>query len=59
MGEETMEEMMPASTEDHQIFILSEKLISIKMDVTTRVDSLLQATAPSNMLINPATMKAH
>jgi len=59
MGEEAMEEMMPAATEDHQVFILSERLNSIKLDVTTRVDSLLQATAPSKMLINPATMKAH
>ena len=59
MGEQAMEDMMPAATEDHQIFILSERLNSIKLDISTRVDSLLHATAPSKTLINHATMKAH
>ena len=58
-GEEAMEDMLPAATEDHQVFILTERLESIKLDVSTRVESLLNATAPSKKLVSSATLKAH
>ena len=58
-GEEAVEEMKPVATEDHQVYFLSERLDSMKFDTSARVDSLLQATAPSKKLLNSASLKAH
>ena len=58
-GEEAVEEMKPVATEDHQVYFLSERLDSMKFDISARVDSLLQATAPSKKLLNSASLKVH
>ena len=58
-GEEALEEMKPVDTKDHQVYFLSERLDSMKFDISARDDSLLQATAPSKKLLNSASLKAH
>ena len=58
-GELIIEELSPVASVDHQIHLLTEKLDSLKIDITTRVDSLLNATAPTKGGLSSASLKAH
>ena len=52
-------ELRPVASEDNQIHLISEKMNSLKIDITSRFDSLLRATAPAQKSLNSASFKAY
>ena len=58
-AELVISDLRPVASEDHQIHLITENLDSLKIDIASRVDSLLKATAPAEKSLNSASLKAY